>query len=49
MVTGCLSQPIVEVLKNEPVVHPMVRTRKDIFRKPLPSFGNGLIRCLLET
>ena len=48
MITGCLSQPDVEVLKNEPIVHPMVRTPKDVLLNPLPSFGNRLIRCLLE-
>ena len=48
MITGCLSQPIVDVLKNEPIVHPMVRTRQDVLLKLLPNFRNGLIRCLLE-
>jgi len=48
MVTGCLSQPVVEVLENEPFVHPMVRIHKDVLLKPIPSFWNGLIGRLLE-
>jgi len=46
MITGCRCQPIVEILKNEPIVHPMVRIHLDVLLKPLPSFGNVLIwRC----
>ena len=48
MITGCLDQPVVEVLKNEPIVHPMVRTRKDVLLNPSPSLGNRPIRWLLK-
>jgi len=48
MIMGRLTQPIVEVLKNEPIVQPMVRKHKNVFMKSLPSFRNWLIWCLLK-
>ena len=49
MIMGCLSQLVVETLKYEPIIHPMVRTCQDVLLKLLPRFRNGLIGRLLKT
>jgi hypothetical protein len=49
MTIGCRSQPIVETLKNEPILHPMVWTGQDVLLKPFWSLWNRFICCLLET
>ena len=48
MVTGQCSQPIVEVLDQELIIHTVVWTRYDILLVALPHFRNWLISCLLK-
>jgi hypothetical protein len=48
MTSGCQSHPIIETLKNKPVVHPIMGTSQNVLLKSLPSFWNGFISCLLE-
>jgi hypothetical protein len=35
MAMGCQSHPIIETLKNKPVVHPIMGTSQDVLLKPL--------------
>ena len=47
--SGCLCEPIVEALQDEPLIHAVVRIGQDVFLQPLPSFWDGFHPRLLET
>jgi hypothetical protein len=48
MLMGCANQPMIEALDDEPLIHDMMGTCRDIILQMLPFLGNGFIRELLK-
>jgi hypothetical protein len=48
MLTGCANQPMIEALDDEPLLHDVMRSFRDIILQALPCLGNGFIHELLK-
>jgi hypothetical protein len=48
MLTGCVNQPMIEALDDEPLLHAMMGACRDIILQALPCLDNGFIRELLK-
>jgi hypothetical protein len=48
MLMGCVNQPMIEALDDEPLLHAVMGACRDIIMQALPCRGNDFIRELLK-